>query len=89
MFSTLDTSNGYWHGEVKETDQDKTAFRSYHGLNRFERMPFGLKNAPKTIQRAMDVILSPVKWEFAKKYFNNIIVISHSLRDHIEHLRSV
>ena len=31
-------------------------------------MPFGLKSAPATFQRAVDIILSRVKWETALVY---------------------
>lgn len=50
-------------------------------------MPFGLKNATGTFQRVMDVILSPVKWQFDLVYVNDIVVYLHLLREHINHLR--
>ena len=34
-------------------------------------MPFGLKNAPATFQRAVDIILSRVKWETAPVYLDD------------------
>jgi hypothetical protein len=37
-------------------------FTCHVGTFRFKRMPFGLRNAPSTLQRAMDVILSGVRW---------------------------
>lgn len=41
----------------KRAYRDKTALTSHHGIFSFFRMPFGLKNAPGSFQRAMDVIL--------------------------------
>ena len=46
VFSTLDCNVGYWQIEIEEEDKDKTAFVTHHGLFRFKRMPFGLRNAP-------------------------------------------
>lgn len=32
VFSTLDANSGYWQVEIEESDRDKTAFTSHHGL---------------------------------------------------------
>ena len=34
--------------EVDKASQEKTAFATHHGLFEFEKMPFGLRNAPAT-----------------------------------------
>ena len=52
-------------------------------------MPFGLKNAPSTFQRAMDIILAPAKWPFAIVYLDNIIIFSKTLEEHFEHIQVV
>lgn len=85
--STLDAGRGYWQVKVEETDRDKMAFTSHNGLYRIPQMSFDLKNAPETIQRAMDVILLLVKWQLALVYIDNIVVFSRSQRDLIEHVR--
>ena len=88
-FSTLDANSGYWQVEIDPKDRDKTAFTSHHGLYRFIRMPFGLKNAPATFQRAIDVILSSVKWQFALVYLDDIVIFSPKPEEHIEHVKKV
>lgn len=57
IFSTLDTNRGYWEVEFDDKEKDKPVFTLHHGLCRFTRMPFELKNVPGTFQRAMGVIL--------------------------------
>jgi Reverse transcriptase (RNA-dependent DNA polymerase) len=52
-------------------------------------MPFGLRNAPSTIQRAMDVILSGVRWQKCLCYLDDIIVFSLSIESHVEDLDKV
>lgn len=52
-------------------------------------MPFGLKNAPSTFQRSIDIILASVKWQYAIEYLDDIIVFSSTVEEHKWHLRSV
>jgi hypothetical protein len=56
-FSTFDMMKGYHQIEVDEESKNKTAFWAGKQLWRFNRMPFGLKNAGACFQRAMDLIL--------------------------------
>ena len=52
-------------------------------------MPFGLINAPATFQRAMDILLSEVRWESVIVYLDDIIIFSRSFDEHVSHLRVV
>ena len=89
IFSTLDCNSGYWQIEIDDRDKDKTTFTSHSGLFRFLRMPFGLRNAPATFQRAVDIILSKVKWQFALVYLDDVIIYSKTVSDHFNHVRVV
>lgn len=62
VLSSFDTNNGYWQVEVDVADRNNSDFISIHGLFRFVRMQLGLKNKSETFQRAMNDILSLVKW---------------------------
>jgi Reverse transcriptase (RNA-dependent DNA polymerase) len=89
FFSTLDANKGFWQIEVSQEDRDKTTFSCHVGMYRFLRMPFGLLNAPATFQRAMDIILSEVRWESVIVYLDDIIIFSITFEDHIRHLSIV
>jgi Reverse transcriptase (RNA-dependent DNA polymerase) len=88
-FSTLDANSGYWQINVSAEDMDKTAFTSHRGLYRFRRMPFGLKTAPATFQRAIDVILSTVRFQCALTYLDDIVIYSPTFEQHLVDLKMV
>ena len=86
IFTTLDCNSGYWQIPVHPDDRDKTTFTSHYGIYRFLRLPFGLRNAPATFQRAIDIILSGVKWKTCLVYLDDVIVFSKSRQDHLSHV---
>lgn len=52
-------------------------------------MPFGLKNAPDTFQRSMDVVLAQVKWRTALEYLYHIVILFKAADEHVTHLKHV
>jgi len=89
VFTLLDALWGYWQIPLAECDRDKTTFTSHLGTYRCLRMPFGLRNAPLTFQRALDIILSGVRWRICLVYIDDVIVFSKNHEEHIEHLDEV
>ncbi|XP_038162776.1 uncharacterized protein LOC119797673 [Cyprinodon tularosa] len=88
-FSTLDLASGYWQVEVEPKDREKTAFTTPLGLFEFQRMPFGLCNAPATFQRLMQQCLSGQITESLLVYLDDIIVYSPDFDTHLQHLEEV
>lgn len=88
-FTTLDLASGYHQIEVAESDRQKTAFSTQFGHYEFSRMPFGLKTAPATFQRAMDNILRGLQGIHCLIYLDDVIIFSSSLQEHLQKLRTV
>ena len=57
LYSTMDLTSGYHQVPVMKSDIPKTAFVTKYGLYEFLKMPMGLKSAPMTFQRVMELAL--------------------------------
>lgn len=49
------------------------------GTYQYKGMPFGLRNAPETFKRALDIILSGVGWQICLVYLDDAILFSTSV----------
>lgn len=88
-FTTLDLASGFHQIEMEESDKCKTAFCTPKGHFEFNRMSFGLKNAPATFQRMMNNVLTGLDPVQCFVYLDDIVVYASSLKDHEIKLRNI
>ena len=88
VFSSLDLRSGYYHIGLKDSAKPKSAFvLSSLGKYQFNRVPFGLAQAPAYFQKLINDILKGCN--FAMGYLDDIIIYSRSEKEHLEHLEEI
>ena len=88
FFSTLDLRSGYYHIGLSDSAKPKTAFVvSGMGKYQFNRVPFGLAQAPAYFQRLINEVLTDI--DFAMGYLDDIIVFSETEEEHLQHLEII
>ncbi|KAG9458146.1 hypothetical protein H6P81_002654 [Aristolochia fimbriata] len=87
--SFMDGSSGYNQIRMDPKDEEKTAFRTPKGIFCYKVMPFGMKNAGATYQRAMQKIFDDFLHKFVECYVDDVVVKTKSRDDHLKDLRAV
>ncbi|KAL6204765.1 hypothetical protein ACLB2K_022032 [Fragaria x ananassa] len=90
VLSFMDGTAGYHQIPVAEEDRHKTAFRcpGFAGAFEYVVMPFGLKNAGATYQRAMNLIFHDILGKLIEVYIDDVVVKTKSRATHVEDLRA-
>ncbi|XP_063635172.1 uncharacterized protein LOC134805908 [Cydia splendana] len=89
LFTSLDLASGYHQIPIAENSREKTAFVTPDGLYEYNRVPFGLANAPAVFQRAIHKVLSKSKVSYVVIYMDDILIPSKSFEEGLERLKEV
>ncbi|XP_063634795.1 uncharacterized protein LOC134805417 [Cydia splendana] len=88
-FITLDLASGYYQVPISEHSKHFTSFVTPDGQYEFNRMPFGLANAPAVFQRMINSILGSARFGKATAYIDDILIYGQSPAECLERLEDV
>lgn len=78
-YSVLNLAFGFHQIEIHPDSVAKTVFTVDQEYYEFIRMPFGLKNAPASFQRATDNVLKELQGKLCMVYMDDMIIFSKDL----------
>lgn len=88
-FTSLDFASGYYQVPVAEESRHLTAFVTDDGVFEFERMPFGLVNAPSVFNRLMRTVFADLVPDVITIYMDDILIASETVEEGLEKLDCV
>ncbi|KAG0432915.1 Retrovirus-related Pol polyprotein from transposon [Dictyocoela muelleri] len=87
IFSSIDLNQGYYQVDVAKEDICKTGFKILNRIFVFNKMPFGLCNAPATFQRVMNDLFKNIPDTLI--YLDDILIFNSSIEKHYNSLQNV
>jgi hypothetical protein len=89
VFSFMDGFSRYNQIKMAEEDKSKTAFITHWGTFVYDIIPFSLKNAGATYQRAMVTLFHDMIHHEIEVYVDDMITKSRTKQDHLTDLRKL
>ena len=80
VFTTLDTTSGFWQIPLEEESAELTTFITPFGRYKFKRLPFGITSAPELFQRRLQELLSAIP--NCAVFIDDIIVFGNTISNH-------
>lgn len=87
-FSTIDLTSAFFHVVLHENSRHLTNFFAGEAMYRFQRLPFGLTNAPDIFQEIMQTIVL-AECIGARNYLDDILVFGKTKQEHDRNLEEV
>ena len=84
FLTQIDLLKGYHHIPLSDRAKLMSAFITPFGLFQYERLPFGMSNAPATFQRIINQVIQDLEGVYA--YIDDIVVVSNTWQEHITRL---
>ncbi|GFW31508.1 hypothetical protein TNCV_4419451 [Trichonephila clavipes] len=88
FITVLDMLKGYWSIPMEDSSKQLTAFRTLREQYQWNVLPFGLRNAAATYQRAMSKVVQTIS-DFACAYIDDLAIFSDTWKEHLNHLEKV
>ena len=85
--TVVDCASFFYQWRVHPSDRHKLTVISHRGQEYFNVCVLGYKNSPAYVQRRIDTLLQDYPW--AKAYIDDVVIASHTLEEHIHHLRTI
>jgi hypothetical protein len=89
MLSFLDCYSRYHQISLAKEDEEKTTFITQFGAFCYTSMPFGLKNAGATYQRAIQTCLADHWGKRIEAYVDDVVIKTENSDNFIEYLQQV
>lgn len=89
IFSTLDLRSGFWQVPLDKASKSRSAFITHQGIFEFNRLAFGMVNAPMSFQSLMTKVLKNLNFKIALVYIDDLIIFSKDFDQHLHHLNLV
>ena len=85
---TVDCSSFFHQWRVKSETHYKLTVSSHWGQKVFKMITMRYRNSSAYVQRMIDKVLQE-QHQFAQVYMNDIVILSNTLNEHLQHLDSV
>ena len=86
-FTKLDLRQAYLHYEVERKSQEYLTINTQHGLYRYTRLLYGIKDAPSKWQRAIEQVLKDIP--NVKVVLDDMIITGKTEEEHLKTLETV
>ena len=89
IWSVIDLTSSFWQMPMASNSKHKTAFVTQTGEFQWNRMPFGLRNAPISFQKLMSDVFRGMTYKSVIIYMDDVVCFSRDVDSHIQDLDKV